>query len=132
MKRGLTALVTFALIGGLAFMGFAGTAAAQDSLVDIGSDVDVDQNAESAAVVETEQENENEQTQIATSSSISDTSYAKTYASQSQDVTQENSNSVGDVTSVASNDATVNADTGISVSVGANITAGPPFPGGAS
>lgn len=125
MKRGLTALVTFALIGGLAFMGFAGTAAAQeaagaqddDGLIDIGSDVNVDQDSTSAVSVETNQANSNEQTQIATSSSSSDKSYAKTTAVQDQEVTQVNSNEVGDVTSVSSNYADTDADTGISVDV---------------
>lgn len=122
MKRQLTALLTFAMIGSLLFMGAAGTAAAQDDgLVDVGSDVSTNQTAQSAAIVDTDQQNNNSQVQVAGASASSDTSTAKTVAIQGQDVTQNNQNSVSNVSSVAVNDATTDAETGVSLNVTADI-----------
>lgn len=121
MKRGLTALLTFALVGSLMFMGFAGTAAAQDGLVDIGSDVDVDQNATSGVEVTTNQANDNEQIQVATSYSSSDTSEAKTLAEQGQSVEQGNANTISDVSSISTNTADTDANTGLDVALDLNL-----------
>lgn len=121
MKRQLTALLTFAMVGSLLFMGAAGTAAAQDSLVDVGSDVSTNQTAQSAAIVDTDQQNNNSQVQAAGAAASSDKSTAKTVATQEQDVTQVNQNSVSDVNSVASNNATTDARTGIELNVTADI-----------
>ena len=124
MKRKLTALLTFALVGSLMFMGFAGTAAAQESLVDIGSDVDTTQNAESAVIVDNDQQNTNSQIQIAESSASSQKSTAQTTAVQQQDVTQVNENSVTEVTSTATNTANTDASTGVDLNVTADIGLG--------
>lgn len=122
MKRQLTALLTFAMVGSLLFMGAAGTAAAQDGgLVDVGSDVSTNQTAQSVAIVDTDQQNNNSQVQTAGAAASSDTSTAKTVATQEQDVTQVNQNSVSDVNSVATNDATTNAGTGVELNVTADI-----------
>lgn len=122
MKRQLTALLTFAMVGSLLFMGAAGTAAAQDDgLVDVGSDVSTNQSAESTAIVDTDQQNDNSQVQAAGAAASSDKSTAKTVAIQEQDATQVNQNSVSDVNSVASNNATTDAGTGVELNVTADI-----------
>lgn len=121
MKRQLTALLTFALVGSLLFMGAAGTAAAQDSLVDVGSDVSANQTAQSTAIVDTDQQNNNSQVQVASASASSDTSTAVTAASQQQSVTQVNQNSVSDVNAVATNNVTSDAETGVDLNVTADI-----------
>ena len=121
MKRGLTALLTIALVGSLMFMGFAGTAAAQDGLVDVGSDVSVDQDATSGVEVTNNQANDNEQIQVAASYSSSDTSEAATTAEQSQTVEQGNANTVSNVTSSSTNTADTDAGTGLDVSLDLNL-----------
>ncbi|MFA9504210.1 hypothetical protein ACERIM_15715 [Natrinema sp. H-ect1] len=107
MKRALTLALTVAVIGGLAFMGAAGTAAAQ---ADANSSVDVDQDSDAVTVIDTDQENNNQQTQIATSYSSSDVSTAKTTAIQGQAVEQENENEVEDTTTISGNYADVDSD----------------------
>lgn len=115
MKRAITMLLMVAMVGSLMFMGFAGTAAAQE--VDTGSDVDVNQDADSNAEVNTAQQNNNAQIQDASSYSSSDKSYAKTTAVQYQNVDQTNANQVSDVTSVALNNADTDVSSGIDVTV---------------
>lgn len=115
MKRAIAMLLMVAMVGSLMFMGFAGTAAAQE--VDTGSDVDVNQDADSNAEVNTAQQNNNAQIQDASSYSSSDKSYAKTTAVQYQNVDQTNANQVSDVTSVASNNADTDVSSGINVTV---------------
>ena len=130
MNRTLTALLTFALVGSLAFMGFAGTAAAQESLVDVGSDVDTNQNAESAVIVDNNQQNTNSQVQIAESNASSQKSTAQTTAVQQQEVTQVNENSVSDVSSISTNTADTDASTGVDINVTADIGLGTGADGG--
>lgn len=121
MKRTLTALLTFALVGSLFFMGAAGSAAAQDGLVDVGSDVDVNQSAESGVLIETNQSNDNSQVQFAGAAASSDKSTAKTAAAQQQSATQTNENTVTDVTAASTNNATTDASTGVDINVTADI-----------
>jgi len=67
MKRALTLALTVALIGGLTFMGFAGTAAAADFQNDAGVDQDTDAATDQAQDTDqsSEQDGENEQDQEA-------------------------------------------------------------------
>lgn len=108
MKRTLTLVMTVALIGGLMFMGFAGTATAQNVTVENEQDAEAENN------IEVEQENNNAQVQSATSYSSSDTSEATTVAVQGQDVDQTNAANVEDTNAGAVNYAENNA-TGIDV-----------------
>ncbi|ELY82283.1 hypothetical protein [Natrinema gari] len=109
MKRALTLTLTVALIGGLAFMGLAGTAAAQPQInPDVNSSVDIDQDSSATTTINNDQSNSNSQTQLASSYASSDTSYAKTVAYQSQDVDQNNVNVVDDVYTISANQANDN------------------------
>lgn len=110
MKRTHTLALMIALIGGLALVGFAGSAAAQpDTDVDaLNPEVDIDQDADADTTIETNQENSNSQTQVAASFSSSDESYATTTAIQGQDVDQDNVNVVNDVNTIAANQANDN------------------------
>ncbi|MCU4740213.1 hypothetical protein OB955_02740 [Halobacteria archaeon AArc-m2/3/4] len=106
--------MTVALVGGLMFMGFAGTATAQDIEVGIDAEVDNEQEANAENNIAVAQENNNAQGQIASSYSSSDKSEATTVAVQGQDVDQSNAANVEDTTAIASNEAD-NEATGVNV-----------------
>ncbi|EMA47131.1 hypothetical protein [Halobiforma nitratireducens] len=61
MKRALTLTLTVALIGSLMFMGFAGTAAAQDELVDVDIGNQTTGDATATTDIDINQENNNAQ-----------------------------------------------------------------------
>lgn len=125
MKRALTLALTVALIGGLAFMGIAGTAAAQDGGDEIdvlNPEVDNDQDSEATTEISVDQDNDNEQNQVTVASSSSDTSYAKASSYQQQDVDQDNDADVEDVTTVSSNYAENDAENEIEL----DFRIGPP------
>ncbi|WP_323173759.1 hypothetical protein [Natrialba sp. PRR66] len=123
MKRTLTITLTVALVGGLMFMGFAGTAAAQDGLigVDIGDDVGVNQSANATTDVSVDQSNSNDQAQE--SLALSSNGASEAVGAQAQEVTQDNSASVENVSSTATNDADVDTGT-IEINVTADIGIG--------
>ncbi|ELZ03337.1 hypothetical protein [Natrialba aegyptia] len=110
MKRTLAITLTVALIGGLMFMGFAGTAAAQN---------DVDQETGDATVdIDVDQENNNAQVGVAESSSSpfsvgyhsSTFSYSDAEVNQVQLVEQTNENEIEDVSAESGDN--INVDVG--------------------
>ncbi|SEH14535.1 hypothetical protein SAMN04487967_1648 [Natronorubrum sediminis] len=110
MKRAIAMLLTFAMVGSLMFMGFAGTAAAQDVDVDIGGDGGDGGHAGNYA--EVNQQNNNAQIGISEATATSggaddtnekpynnndeaaDSTSATSSVDQTQDVTQSNDASV--------------------------------------
>ncbi|WP_436344065.1 hypothetical protein [Natronorubrum sp. FCH18a] len=117
MNRTLAITLTVAMIGGLMFIGFAGTAAAQDAGINVG---DIDQetgDATAVTQVSVDQNNNNaqvgESAAVATSYSDSDSgsatsvSDATSSVTQGQSVGQSNSANVDAVSYAESGDNTI-------------------------
>ena len=99
MKRTLAITLTVAMIGGLMFMGFAGTAAAQDTNVNVG-DIDFgdQETGDAVAISDVDVEQNNANAQVGTASADAD-------ASANADDDDHNKNG-GSAAALASADAT--------------------------